>query len=437
MAEQVVEMKALSDTIAGVANGLGQTSVSVNGSLIAVQGNTEEIIRILTAVMNETDEGFEGRIDTLDTAHATTDLKLLNKTIAGSARDASLASQVSQVAAIRVDANAHTTGINDLAKQMGVSFSIVTSELALGSDTDDQLLAELEARLTAVDDELKRQDQLIRGESAADKLIVEGKLSGDLNKQETDFRTHFNNEIFNMDTKFTTSINALTVKEQEDVNEAIDTINFLNGVLRPTTYTWFSGVYQPEVGHLIGIIPYFYRIWHVEVDIMPYAANHYSWVNLLHFTASGDNYGRAGDRMPLISLYPGENKLHIACYINNEVSYAYNVDYVMPMNQWTKLEVGQAYVQSKFVYYVKINGKQVYSVVNRYPRDLSNMMVYGCDPWSEKPNAKLRNLYFTTSWAPNVIPVLSPVGPYRALEDGKERSEGIEGVDSTGAPKTE
>ena len=90
---------------------------------------------------------------------------------------------------------------------MGVGFSIVTSELALGSNTDDQLLAELEARLTAADDELKRQDQLIRGESAADKLIVEGKLSGDLNKQETDFRSHFNNEIFNMDTKFTTSIN--------------------------------------------------------------------------------------------------------------------------------------------------------------------------------------------------------------------------------------
>merc|ERR1712130_1092638 len=146
---------------------------------------------------------------------------------------------------------------------------------------------------------------------------------------------------------------------------------------------------------------------------MPTDKNHYSWVNLLHFTASGDNYGRPGDRMPLISLYPGENKLHIACYVNNEVSYAYDNDYV------------------------KLNGKQVYSVVNRYPRDFSNMMVYGCDPWSEKPNAKLRNLYFTTSWAPNVIPVLSPVGPYRALEDGKERSEGIEGVDSTGAPKTE
>ena len=90
---------------------------------------------------------------------------------------------------------------------MGLSFSIVTSELALGSDVDEQALAELEARLTAVDNELMRQDELIRGESAADKLMVEGKLSSDLNKRETDFRTDLGNDIFNMDTKFTTSIN--------------------------------------------------------------------------------------------------------------------------------------------------------------------------------------------------------------------------------------
>lgn len=162
---------------------------------------------------------------------------------------------------------------------------------------------------------------------------------------------------------------------------------------------------------------------------MPYKKNHYSWVNLLHFTASGDNYGRPGDRMPLISLYPGENILHIACYVNNEVSYAYDSDYVLPMHRWTKLEIGQTYIQGQFVYYIKINNKQIMSIVNRYPMDFYNMMVYGCDPWSEAPYAKLRNLYLTTSWGPNIVSVLSPIGG-----SGHYHSDGLddEGARSAG-----
>ena len=121
--------------------------------------------------------------------------------------------------------------------------------------------------------------------------------------------------------------------------------------------------FQPEPGHLLTIIPYFYRIWSISVEIMPYKKNKMEWVNLLHFTASGDNYGRPGDRHPLVSFYPGENLLHIACYLNNEVSYAYDSNYVLPMHQWTKLTLGQSWVQGQYVYYVMINGKQVFSQV--------------------------------------------------------------------------
>ena len=174
----------------------------------------------------------------------------------------------------------------------------------------------------------------------------------------------------------------------------------------------FDGVFTPTIGHLLTVLPNVFRVWQIEVDIMPTKQNPYSWVNLLHFTHSGDNYGRPGDRMPLISLYPGENILHIACYINNEVSYAYDSDYVLPMHNWTKLTVGQAFVQGKFVYYVKINSKQVYSVINHYPMDFNNMMVYGCDPWSEQPYAKLRNLIFTTNWAGTILPQIGTYGGF-------------------------
>lgn len=270
------------------------------------------------------------------------------------------------------------------------------------------------------------------------KFTIEKKLDGDVDTVDRAIRNHFANEIYQTDHKLTNSINALSHKQQQDINEIKAALDFFWGVYRPQKLVLFEGVYQPTVGHLISIIPHVYRIWHLEVDIMPYKKNHYSWVNLLHFTASGDNYGRAGDRMPLISLYPGENILHIACYINNEVSYAYDSDYVLPMHRWTKLEIGQTFLRGQFVYYVKLNGKQVYSIINRYPMDFYNMMVYGNDPWSKSPNAKLRDLSFTTSWGPNIVSVLSPIegGNYHSdgLDKISDKTGEFDAIEGTGSP---
>merc|ERR1712187_696266 len=141
---------------------------------------------------------------------------------------------------------------------------------------------------------------------------------GDVQDLDHTLRNLFNNEIYNMDTKFTTSINALSVKQQKDINDIHAALDFFWGVYRPSKLVLFEGVFQPEIGHLITILPSVYRIWHLEVDIMPTGKNHYSWVNLLHFTASGDNYGRPGDRMPLISLYPGRTSFTLLAMLTTK-----------------------------------------------------------------------------------------------------------------------
>jgi hypothetical protein len=257
------------------------------------------------------------------------------------------------------------------------------------------------------------------------KYTLEQKMAADIDTADKATRNHFANEIFRTDNKLTNSINALSVKQQADVNDIHAALDFFWGIYRPTRVVIFDGEYTPEIGHLVTILPNMYRIWQLEVDIKPTKQNHYSWINLIHFTASGDNYGRPGDRMPLISFYPGENILHIACYINNEVSYAYDSDYRLPVNRWTSLTVGQAFVQGQYVYYVKINNKQVYSVINHYPMDFTNMMVYASDPWTEKPHAKLRNLIFTTSWGGSILSVLDPIGGYgqRGLQNMTEPAD--------------
>lgn len=431
------DLDDLATDIAAVAANLANAGTSLGDEIGTVDTELAAQISALETAMKAADALLDGDIDTLEADLGATNTALDLEVQKGAARSDTLDDHEAKITTLQSDTNINKDALSALEVQMNSNFTTVKNDLTSQSDGTMDAINALEAKLTAVDQTLMAEDVLIRGEMATDKLLLEQKIDTDVQDLDHTLRNHFNNEIYNMDTKFTTSINALSVKQQKDINDIHSALDFFWGVYRPSKLVLFEGVFQPEIGHLVTILPSVYRIWHLEVDIMPTGKNHYSWVNLLHFTASGDNYGRPGDRMPLISLYPGENKLHIACYVNNEVSYAYDNDYILPMHRWTKLEIGQTYVQSQFVYYVKLNGKQVYSVVNRYPRDFSNMMVYGCDPWSEKPNAKLRNLYFTTSWAPNVIPVLSPVGPYRALEDGKERSEGIEGVDSTGAPKTE
>lgn len=431
------DLDDLAEDIAAVAASLANAGDDLGSQIGTVDADLAAKIAALETAMQTADSALDADIDQLETDLGTTNTNLDLEVAEGVRRDGELTAHEGRITTLEADTLINKDALAELEVQMNKNLTTVTNDLVTKSDGTSDAINALEAKLTAVDQALMAEDVLIRGEMATDKLLLEQKIDTDVQDLDHTLRNHFNNEIYNMDTKFTTSINALSVKQQKDINDIHAALDFFWGVYRPSKLVLFEGVFQPEIGHLITILPSVYRIWHLEVDIMPTGKNHYSWVNLLHFTASGDNYGRPGDRMPLISLYPGENKLHIACYVNNEVSYAYDNDYILPMHRWTKLEIGQTYVQSQFVYYVKLNGKQVYSVVNRYPRDFSNMMVYGCDPWSEKPNAKLRNLYFTTSWAPNVIPVLSPVGPYRALEDGKERSEGIDGVDSTGAPKTE
>ena len=110
---------------------------------------------------------------------------------------------------------------------------------------------------------------------------------------------------------------------------------------------------------------------------MPYDKNHFSWVNLLHFTATGENYGHAGDRMPLISLYPGENKLHIASYVNNDASFAFDSSHKMKQNTWTKLEVGQTYLQARDINLVYGNvGREARTFgIGNYPLEQDSMCI--------------------------------------------------------------
>lgn len=134
----------------------------------------------------------------------------------------------------------------------------------------------------------------------------------------------------------------------------------------------------------------------VELEIKVTAAQTNEWKSIIHITQGGSN-GVAGDRMPLISLHPNENRLQISSYVNSKVNHAYNADDILDLDVWTKVRVEQVLTNKQYIYTIYINGQKVHTVENETPIELSNMKVYANDPWTPTPAAHIRNFKFSTT----------------------------------------
>jgi len=393
------ELNKLDTDIKQVQTNLDDAVVAIGQTIDATRNELLGEIADLEADMIKADQALTDETERLQDELDKTNKNLDDEVTRGQLRDATLNDHNVRITVLRNDVDKNTADLVTTNEELDQKTQKLTDDLRNTTDTLNDRIYETDRRLTQADADLRQTDLQIRSEMAAQKFALETKINQDILTTDTALRTRYDNEIYRIDTKFTNSINGLAQKQQNDVDEIHAALDLVWGIYRPAEMTLIGpSAFQPEPGHLLTIIPYFYRIWSISVEIMPYKKNKMEWVNLLHFTASGDNYGRPGDRHPLVSFYPGENLLHIACYLNNEVSYAYDSNYVLPMHQWTKLTLGQSWVQGQYVYYVMINGKQVFSQVNYYPMDFQNMMVYASDPWTSRPNAKLRNLVYGTSW---------------------------------------
>ena len=63
-----------------------------------------------------------------------------------------------------------------------------------------------------------------------------------------------------------------------------------------------------------------------------------------------------------------------------------------PAGKWTRIEVSQTLVDSKYIYSISISNKIVFKVQNKMPVELSKVKVYAGSPWYEARKGFLRNL---------------------------------------------
>ena len=65
---------------------------------------------------------------------------------------------------------------------------------------------------------------------------------------------------------------------------------------------------------------------------------------------------------------------------------------IPPVREWTKIEVSQTLIESKYIYSISIGEKNVLKVENKKPVELSDVKVYAGSPWYTARKGFLRNL---------------------------------------------
>ena len=144
---------------------------------------------------------------------------------------------------------------------------------------------------------------------------------------------------------------------------------------------------------LLTVLPNMTKEWKVTFDVNP---THYSWngwKSILHLTTGGKGVGsnaKVGDRIPAIWFHKTRGVL-VSSALDGRVSFNKVFKPLPPAGEWTRIEVSQILVSSRYMYSITI-GNKVFSKPNTEPVELSGVKVYAGSPWSLGQKGSLRNL---------------------------------------------
>ena len=114
------------------------------------------------------------------------------------------------------------------------------------------------------------------------------------------------------------------------------------------------------------------------------------WANVFHFTASGFNHGRYGDRIPAFWIH-GNGFFHICSAISGNVNYCKNFNYVQGKLYQVAIKQ-QLEAFGKYWYEIVINGVSILKVENKKVERFSRVKLYASDPWHDPFSKKLGSI---------------------------------------------
>ena len=159
--------------------------------------------------------------------------------------------------------------------------------------------------------------------------------------------------------------------------------------------TDWTEAYSRNSKHVIGknrllaAIPKLTKEWKVGFDVNPTSfSSRYS--SVFHMTI-GRNIGRVGDRIPAIFFHKTKGIL-VSTALNGKVSFNKLIKDLPPVRYWTRIEVSQTLVSSRYMFSITIGGQKVFTKPNKTPVELSDVKVYAGSPWSPSQKGSLRKL---------------------------------------------
>ena len=146
--------------------------------------------------------------------------------------------------------------------------------------------------------------------------------------------------------------------------------------------------------HLLTTLPKMTKEWKVSLEVNPTDYSFTGYANVLHLTIGGKGLGSSaniGDRIPAIWIHKTRGVM-ISSALNGKASYTKTFNQRPPAGEWTRIEVAQTMVGSKYIYSISIGNKNVLKVENKKPVELSNVKVFAGSPWYTARKGFLRNL---------------------------------------------
>ena len=161
-----------------------------------------------------------------------------------------------------------------------------------------------------------------------------------------------------------------------------------------STAYFLEGEHQIEKNALLTTLPTMTKEWKVTFDVNPTDYKYTGFGSVLHLTIGGSGLGssaKEGDRIPAIWLHKTRGVL-VSSALSGHVAVSRFFKNLPPAGTWTRIEISQTLVSSKYMFSITIGNKQVLSTENRKPLELSNVKAYAGSPWYAAQKGKIRNL---------------------------------------------
>ena len=134
----------------------------------------------------------------------------------------------------------------------------------------------------------------------------------------------------------------------------------------------------------------FYAKWKVSFDLYPTGYVTESWSNIMK-VGNDNEYGSSN---PAVWFDTNSTKLLVNTAVNGNFSYLYKGD-LIPLNEWTSVNISQRYSAEGYVFQIEINGTVRHSIINTGAKDLEDVQVHASFD-KNHAKARIRNLVVET-----------------------------------------